>query len=59
MVFANAFSAVMASVTANLIVFHLRGPVLGLYLCVSAISGTVYGFLGALIVERLRFVYRY
>ncbi len=59
MVFANALAAVMASVTANVIVFHLRGPVLGLYLCVSGVSGTIYGFLGSAIAARLRFVCRY
>ena len=53
MVFANALAAVMASVTANVIVFRLWGPVLLLYLCVSALSGTVYGFLGTMIAGRL------
>ena len=53
MVFANALAAVMASVTANVIVFRLWGPVLFLYLCVSAVSGTVYGFLGAVVAGRL------
>jgi len=53
MVFANALAAVMASVTANVLVFHLVGPVLWLYLCVSATSGTIYGFLGSAIVTRL------
>ena len=54
MVFANALAAVMASVTANVIVFRLWGPVLLLYLCVSALSGTVYGFLGSAIAGRLK-----
>ena len=53
MVFANALAAVMASVVANIIVFSLRGPVLWLYLCVSATSGTIYGFLGVAIAGRL------
>ncbi len=53
MVFANALAAVMASVTANVLVFHLWGPVLLLYLCVSAVSGTVYGFLGAAVAGKL------
>lgn len=56
MVFANALAAVMASVTANVIVFHLRGPVLGLYLCVSGVSGIFYGYLGSLIATRLHVV---
>lgn len=54
MVFANALAAVMASVTANVIVFRLWGPVLLLYLCVSATSGTIYGFLGALVAGKLK-----
>ena len=54
MVFANGLAAVMASVTANVIVFHLWGPVLFLYLCVSAFSGTMYGFLGSVVAEKLR-----
>ncbi len=53
MVFANALAAVMASVTANVIVFRLWGPVLILYLCVSAVSGSIYGFVGAMVVGRL------
>ena len=53
MVFANALAAVMASIVANIIVFSLRGPVLWLYLCVSATSGTVYGFLGVAVVGKL------
>lgn len=58
MVFANALAAVMASVTANIIVFHLRGPILWLYLCVSAMSGTLYGFLGSAIVTRFNAIWR-
>ena len=54
MVFANALAAVMASVTANVIVFRLWGPVLLLYVCVSAVSGTVYGFLGSVIAGKLQ-----
>lgn len=59
MVFANALAAVMASVTANTIVFHLRGPVLGLYLCISGVSGMMYGFLGSTIAKRVYLVCRY
>jgi len=54
MVFANALAAVTASVTANIIVFRLWGPVLWLYLGVSAISGTIFGSLGAVVAHRLR-----
>lgn len=54
MVFSNALAAFMASLTANILVFQLSGPVLWLYLCVSATSGTCYGFLGSMLVERLK-----
>lgn len=53
MVFANGLGAVMASVTANLLVFRLHGPVLVLYFGVSALSGTLYGFLGSAVAGRL------
>ena len=54
MVFANALAAMLASVTANIIVFGLKGLILWLYLCVSATSGTIYGFLGVAVAGRLR-----
>lgn len=53
MMLANGLAAVTASVTANLIVFHLWGPVLWLYLCVSLMSGSLYGILGSAITARL------
>ena len=53
MVMTNAMAAFMASVTANVIVFHLKGPVLWLYLSVSATSGSIYGALGSMIAARL------
>ena len=59
MVFANALAAIMASVTANVIVFHLKGSVLGLYLCVSGVSGIIYGYFGSSIASRLRSICRY
>ena len=58
MMLANGFAAVMASVTANVLVFHLRGPVLWLYLCVSLTSGSIYGYLGSLVVVRLCPIYQ-
>lgn len=58
MMLANGLAAVMASVTANLLVFHLKGIVLLLYLCVSLTSGSIYGYLGALIVPRIYPVYQ-
>ena len=50
----NSCAGVVASLTACAIVFHLQGPVLLLYLCVSATSGAVCGTLGAEIVRRIR-----
>lgn len=56
-VLANAAAAPCAAMTANLIVFRLRGPALLLYLCVSAVTGTVAGLLGAELVRRLKPVF--
>lgn len=53
---ANALAAVGASLAANLIVFHLHGVVLGLYLSVSATSGALCGLLAARIAERIKHV---
>lgn len=52
-VLANAAAAPCAAMAANLIAFRLRGPALALYLCVSALTGTAAGLLGAEIVRRL------
>lgn len=57
MMLANGLAALMASVTANVLVFHLSGTVLWLYLCVSLTSGSIYGYLGSVIVVRLYPVY--
>ena len=54
MAFSNMAAAVTASLTANLIVFHLWGVVLCLYLTVSAVSGLLWGLLGAALVKRLK-----
>lgn len=54
MVLMNTVAAVCASLTANWIVFRLRGVVLLLYVCVSAVTGTLCGMLGASIVRRLK-----
>ena len=56
---ANILGALCASLTANLIVFHLRGLVLLLYLCVSATSGAFFGMLGGLLVKKLRPALKY
>lgn len=52
-VLANAAAAPCAALTANLIVFHLHGAALLLYLCVSTTSGAIFGLAGAGIVRRL------
>lgn len=54
MVLCNMTAAVVASLTANAIVFHLWGVVLGLYLAVSATSGFCWGLLATYLVKRLR-----
>lgn len=54
MVLANVLAALCATISANIIVFHLRGVVLLLYLCVSATSGAVCGVLGERLFRRLR-----
>lgn len=50
----NSCAGVVASLAACAIVFRLRGPVLLLYLCVSATSGALCGTLGAEIVRRMQ-----
>ena len=57
MVCMNAAAAVCASMTANVIVFRLSGAALLLYLCVSATTGTLCGWLGARIVQKLTHVF--
>lgn len=50
LVIANAVASACASLTANLIVFRLRGAPLILYLCVASTSGALCGLLGGRIV---------
>ena len=50
---ANAFAAVGTSLTANIIVFHLWGPPLWLYIMVAMTSGAICGILGNEIACRL------
>lgn len=52
-VLTNLLAAVCAACTANLIVFHLQGIVLLLYVCVAATSGAICGLLGDQLVRRL------
>lgn len=51
---ANALAGMTASLTANLIVFRLRGVVLLLYLAVSATCGAICGLLGGWITKKLK-----
>lgn len=53
MLLVNALASVSASFVANIIVFHLWGVVLLLYLSVSALSGALCGLLGAQVVRRV------
>lgn len=53
-VLANMLSAAAASITANFIVFHLRGIVLLLYVSVALTSGAICGVLGNELIRRLR-----
>lgn len=52
-VLANAAAAVCAALTADLIVFRLRGVVLLFYLCVAGTSGAIFGLAGAELARRL------
>ena len=55
---ANAAGSAMAALTANFIVFRLRGAVLALYLLIGLISGGMCGLLAAVIFRRIRLLYR-
>ena len=54
MLIANMLSAASASLTANIIVFHLSDVVLLLYVSVALTSGAICGVLGGYLVPRLR-----
>lgn len=56
-VLANAAAAVTACLAANMIVFRLQGVVLALYVCVSALSGSVCGVLANSAAEKLEPVF--
>jgi len=51
---ANMLAAASASLTANLLVFHLSGVVLLLYVSVALTSGAICGMLGGSLALRLR-----
>lgn len=50
---ASVLASVAACLTANLIVFNLKGPVLLVYALVAATSGSICGLLAENLVERL------
>lgn len=52
-VLANAAAGLSAALTANFIVFRLRGPALALYLSVAALFGGLFGLAGGELVRRL------
>lgn len=54
MVIANMLAAAAAGLTANIIVFHLNGVPLALYIAVALASGAVCGVLGYSLSCRLR-----
>ena len=58
MMTANAAGSIAAALTANFIVFRLRGAVLGLYLLISLISGSLCGLFSAVIIRRIQPLYR-
>ena len=49
----NAAAGICAALTANLIVFRLRGAALVLYLCIAATSGAICGLAASELVRRL------
>lgn len=55
---ANAAGSLTAALTANFIVFRLRGAVLALYLLIALISGGLCGLLSTVIYRRIRPLYR-
>lgn len=53
-VIASVLSSISACLTANLIVFHLRGLILLLYASVAGTSGAICGILASSLVNRLQ-----
>ncbi len=58
MIIANAAGSFTAALTADFIVFRLRGAVLALYLLIALISGGICGFLAPVIFRRIRPLYQ-
>ena len=57
MTLANMTGAAAAGLTANVIVFHLSGIILALYISIALASGAIFGALGYTLVQRLRPVF--
>ena len=57
-VLCNTLSSLSGALTADLIVFHLRGTVLLLYLSAALTSGAVCGVLGFSLAQRVRPIFR-
>lgn len=53
MLLANALASVSASLTANIIVFQLRGVALLLYLSLACTCGAIFGLVGTAVTKRL------
>ena len=53
MLLANALASVSASLTANIIVFQLRGVALLLYLSLACTCGAIFGLAGTAVTKRL------
>lgn len=58
MLLANILASAAACLTANLIVFRLRGIVLALYVSVAALSGAVCGVLAGEITGKLKPIFK-
>ncbi len=54
LVLTNAVGSLAAAMTANTIVFHLRGVILLVYFCVATLSGALFGLLGGTLADKLR-----
>lgn len=54
---AGILASVSAALSANCVVFHLRGPALWLYGAVAATSGGICGSLAGLLTQRLKPVF--
>lgn len=56
---ANAIAGASAALCANMITFRLTGIVLLLYLSVAFTSGVIFGYLGTIILKRLKPILKY